>query len=198
MKPSPDELIGLRATFEALVPMPDDVWSLGADLFEAREIDADGYLLRAGEVSHHIYFVVHGVLRQFYLTSDGKEFNKSFSAEGEPCGAFHSSGTGNPSRFSIQALEPTRILQVRSADLMTLFDRNPLWERIGRKAAEGQMLVNEDREAQLLLDSATERYMRFQHDHPGLEERIAQYHVASYIGITNVALSRIRRKLRGS
>ena len=181
---------------EQAVSMPDSVWAKGAPLFRCRQFEADEFLLHAGEVSVYIYFLLSGVVRQFYLTPDGKQFNKSFSVEHEPCGAFHSSLTQTPSRFSIQALEATQLLQVRFEDLTTLFEQDSHWNQLGRKSAEQQALWNEEREAQFLLDSATDRYLRFRQQFPGLEEHIAQYHVASYLGITNVALSRIRRKLR--
>ena len=87
------------------------------------------------------------------------------------------------------------MLQIRFERMFELFERDRHWERFGRKAAEYQTLLNEEREAEFLLDDATVRYVRFGEQYPDLEKRITQYHVASYLGITNVALSRIRKKL---
>ena len=195
MQPTPAHLARLRTFTAAMVEMPDEAWALGADHFECRNCAKDEFLLRVGDISEWIYFVYKGVLRQFYTTVDGKEFNKSFSVENEPCGAFRSALTKTPSRFSIQALEPSEILQIRFEHIFTLFEQDRHWERFGRKAAEYQTLINEEREAEFLLDDATVRYINFRRQHPGLEKRIAQYHIASYLGITNVALSRIRKKM---
>ena len=197
MAPTSEQLAFLRASFDAVLgPMPDASWELGARLFSYRPMARDEYLLHAGDVSDWLYFALKGVLRQFYTTEDGKEFNKSFSVEGEPCGSFRSALAREPSRFGIQALESGELLRVRFAELMALFDRDVHWERVGRRGAEYQTLLNEEREAEFLLDTAAVRYRRFRERHPGLGSRIAQYHIASYLGITPVALSRIRGKLR--
>ena len=197
VKPSPEHMEQVRKSVEEIMgPMPDASWIKGEGLYTLRRLNKNEFLLHAGDVARNIYFVLKGVLRQFYITEEGKEFNKSFSDENEPCGSFRSSLLKAPSRFSIQALEKTEVVEVSFDELTALFDKDAYWERLGRKAAEYQTLLNEEREAAFLLDSATDRYRRFQEQYPGLEERITQYHVASYLGITNVALSRIRSQLR--
>lgn len=192
-KPTPQQLAHLRALLVA--DMPDASWDKGAHIFSYRTYDKNDYLLRAGEICTHFYLVLKGVLRQFYTTVAGREFNKSFSIENEPCGAFHSALTKAPSRFAIQALEDCQLLCFRFDDLNVLFDSDPHWARLGRRAAEMQTLANEEREASFLLDSAPTRYQNFLQQYPDLEDRISHYHIASYLGITNVALSRIRKKL---
>jgi len=67
---------------------------------------------------------------------------------------------------------------------------------LGRILAEQHFILKEQREAALLLDDAETRYRQFLSDYPGLDKRIAQYHIASYIGVTPVTLSRIRKKMR--
>lgn len=194
MRPTSQQMARLRSMVSAMAEMPDRAWALGAEHFYYRQYGKDEYLLHAGQVADWVYFVHKGVLRQFYTTEAGKEFNKSFSVEDEPCGSFRSSLTRTPSRFSIQALEPTEVLRIRFEQMFALVEDDRHWERLGRKAAEYQTLINEQREAEFLLDTAAVRYQRFRQQHPGLEKRIAQYHIASYLGITDVALSRIRKK----
>ncbi|NKB70031.1 MAG: cyclic nucleotide-binding domain-containing protein [Candidatus Latescibacteria bacterium] len=198
MQPTRQQLDYLRSIVSAMVDMPDESWALCIEYVTYQQYAKDEYLLHAGDVADWAYFVHRGVLRQFYTTAEGKEFNKSFSLEGEPCGSFRSSLTRKSSRLSIQALEPSQVLQIRFQRLFDLFECDRHWERLGRKAAEYQTLLNEEREAEFLLDDATTRYRRFQEQYPGLEQRVAQYHIASYLGITNVALSRIRKKIMGS
>lgn len=192
-KPTPQQLARLRALLVS--DMPDTSWDKGAHIFGYRTCEKGEYLLRAGAISTNFYLVLKGVLRQFYTTAAGREFNKSFSLENEPCGAFHSALTKAPSRFSIQALEDGQLLCFCFDDLNALFDVDPHWSRLGRHAAEMQTLINEEREASFLLDSAPTRYQNFLEQYPDLEKRIPHYHIASYLGITNVALSRIRKKM---
>ncbi|MCP4271690.1 MAG: Crp/Fnr family transcriptional regulator, partial [Gammaproteobacteria bacterium] len=80
------------------------------------------------------------------------------------------------------------------APVVNLFDQHRCWEKLGRLLAEQLYIKKETREAEFLLDDAETRYLNFQTNYPGLEDRLTQYHVASYLGITPVMLSRIRRR----
>jgi len=80
--------------------------------------------------------------------------------------------------------------------LQELYDRHPVWERIGRIKAERLAIQKEFREKEFLLDTAETRYRRFLKEFPDLTDRIPQYYIASYLGITDVALSRIRKKMK--
>jgi hypothetical protein len=90
-------------------------------------------------------------------------------------------------------LQETHLLVCNLASIVELFNQHHCWEKLGRILAEQLYIKKETREAEFLLDDAETRYFNFQKQYPGLEERIAQYHVASYLGITPVMLSRIRR-----
>jgi CRP-like cAMP-binding protein len=99
-----------------------------------------------------------------------------------------------PTRFSIQALEECHLLICDLHNVINMFDRHGCWERLGGILAEQLYIKKEAREAEFLLDDAETRYHNFQKVYPGLEGRLTQYHVASYLGISPVALSRIRRR----
>ena len=153
------------------------------------------YLVRAGEPNGGVYFINRGLVRFVYSTEDGKEFNKSFAAEGEFVGCLRSMLTSQPCRFSIQALEDCETLLLTNDHRQALYEKYPECERLGRLLAEQLALKKEAREAEFLLDSAEKRYRTFLADFPHLLGRLPQYHIASYLGITDVALSRIRRKM---
>lgn len=153
------------------------------------------FLVREGDANGVLYHIDQGLVRFVYTTGDGREFNKSFAAEGEFVGCLRSILTQQPCRFAIQALEATQTLALYPQERETLWKKYPELERFGRLLAERLALRKEEREAEFLLDSAECRYQRFINDHPTLQERIPQYHIASYIGITDVALSRIRKRL---
>ncbi len=189
-------LVSLKNVIGSLVAPPPAEWEGFAACFEPAELLREGYLLRAGEASEWLAFVNAGLVRFFYTTSDGREFNKSFSRENDFAGAYSAWLTGEPARFSIQALEPCRLLRARLDDIAALFDQHPCWQKLGRLLVEQLYVKKEQREAEFLLDDATSRYRRFGEQYPGLEARLPQYHVASYLGITPVALSRIRGRNR--
>ena len=157
---------------------------------------AQQFLVRAGAVNSNLYFIQQGLVRFVYSTEDGKEFNKSFAAEGGAVGCMRSLVTQQPCRFSIQALEDTTTLVLGHDERLTLFRDYPEIERLSYQFIEQLALKKEAREAEFLLDNAETRYLTFLEDYPGLVKRIPQYQIASYLGITDVALSRIRKKMK--
>lgn len=100
------------------------------------------------------------------------------------------------SYFGIQALEDSELTVIPYAPWRELYESNPLWAQFLVPHIERAFIVKEERERELLLDDAESRYISFRRRYPGLEQRVKQYLIASYLGITPVALSRIRRKMR--
>ena len=166
-----------------------------AELFTAQDIEARQPLALPGSARHDVLFVARGLLRFYYPGADGKEANKAFVAEGAFAGALASAHLGVPLLYGIEALEPTTVLAAPYADLSALMDREPVFERLGRKLAELILVRKERRTRAMLLQTATERYADFARDHPDLVQRVPLYHVASLLGVTDVHLSRIRREL---
>ena len=195
MHPTPEQIKALQQAIDRVSPIPPELWDQAGPLFERRSYGEGEYLLRAGEVGEYSYFVWRGVVRLVYIAESGREYVKSFAVEGDFCGSFASSLAKEPCRFYIQALEGCEVLRSRFDAITRLFPTDIRWERLGRRLAEWYALLKERREAELLLDSAEERYRLFRQEYPGLEGRIAQRHIAAYLGITDVALSRIRRRL---
>ncbi|MBX7058462.1 MAG: Crp/Fnr family transcriptional regulator [Leptospirales bacterium] len=157
-----------------------------------RKIAAGAFYLRPGDSPHEVAFVRRGLFRQYYLSSAGAEFNKTFSWEGHFMAAYGPIIRGEACNFLIQALEDSELLTLSLGEYAALFSRHSCWERLGRRVAETLYSKKEKREMDFLLLSPRERYEAFQADHPGLEGRLHQFHIASYIGVTPVALSRIR------
>jgi CRP-like cAMP-binding protein len=194
--PTSAPFIAIKQVLSQLVSPPDHELDEFLKLFQIRSIEKGAYFVRAGDRSTELAFVNAGLLRFFYQTTDGKEFNKSFVAENQFTAAYSAFLTDMPARFSIQALEECHLLICDLHMVVNMFDRHDCWERLGRILAEQLFIKKEAREAEFLLDDAETRYRNFQKQYPGLEGRVAQYHVASYLGITPVALSRIRKKLK--
>lgn len=181
---------------DSLVTVPKSEWEFFIQHLSERTFEKNEYLVRAGDVVKNFYFINKGLVRFFYSTEDGKEFNKHFAMENGFAGSFHSLILHKPCSFFIQALEKTEIIVLPNHILNEFYDRHPSWERLGRKNAEQLALIKEAREKELLLDSLEIRYRRFLKQFPGLADRIPQYHIASYLGVTDVALSRIRKKIK--
>lgn len=186
--------ISIKQVLSHIAAPPSDELEVFLALFSSRNLKAGEYFLRAGDQSSEIAFLNSGLLRFFYQTEDGKEFNKSFITENQFAAAYSAFLTGHSARFTIQALEESQLLVANLESVVNLFDRHQCWQKLGRMLAEQVFIKKETREAEFLLDDAETRYLNFRKQHPGLEDRLAQYHIASYLGITPVMLSRIRRR----
>lgn len=166
-----------------------------AETFAEREVPARTHLELPGSARHEVLFVASGLLRFYYPGEDGRESNKAFVTEGEFAGALASARLGVPLLYGIEALENTTVLAAPYADFAALMDREPAFERLGRRLAETILTRKERRTRAFLLQTATERYLDLRETRPDLVQRVPQYHLASYIGVTDVHLSRIRREL---
>jgi CRP-like cAMP-binding protein len=152
-------------------------------------------MLMAGEVPSDVGFNLNGVFRLYYIDQNGNDLTKGFSTAGKFVISYSALVQHRPSFFSIEALVDTDIVRCNYDQWMQLAAEDIRWYPFLYKLVETVYVMKEMRERSFLLNSATERYLAFQHEYPDLEDRIRLYHIASFIGITPEALSRIRRQL---
>ncbi len=165
-------------------------------LFQPRTLSRGEFFVRAGDVPQTLGFVLRGILRLYYVDSDGKEFTKSFCAENGFVAAYSALLMGQPSRMFIQALEDTKLLIADYSIYRSLSESHLGLQKLNGKIAEFLFIKKERRESSLLLDDAKNRYLNFLEEYPGLEARLKQHHIASYLSMTPVTLSRIRAGLK--
>jgi CRP-like cAMP-binding protein len=189
-------LDGIRQTLSALGVDDEAEVARINDYCSLAVFDTGEHLHRAGTLANQVFFICSGLVRFYYVTEDGREHNKSFAMEHQFAGALQRSTHPEPSRFYIQALEPTTTLAISLVGLRHLFATSLVWANVGRLYMETVAVRKARREGEFLLDSAAARYERFLAEEPGLAKRLPLYHVASYLGITDVALSRIRRRMK--
>lgn len=190
-----DVFAAFRARMELVNSISDSQWELIKGAISIKNYEKGQLLLTAGKYSGSVWFIFRGLVRNFYLTPEGKEFNKSFITAPGFCGAMTEMLAGQPSRFSISALEPTTTIMIPIEWFNTAKQSIEVLQLMELRLAQQLALKKEQREAELLLDDAKTRYLLFKKDHPELEARVPAYHIASYLGITEVALSRIKRQL---
>ncbi len=152
------------------------------------------FLVRQGETCRHIAFINEGLLRLYYDV-EGEEHIRQFHFERSFCSEYQSFLTEKPALMSLQALEECDLLLMPHADLYALFRLNKEFERIGRVLAEQSFIFVSQRFASMLLESPEERYQLLVRERPKVVQRVPQYMIASYLGITPEALSRIRKRL---
>ncbi|WP_437855285.1 Crp/Fnr family transcriptional regulator [Sorangium sp. So ce363] len=176
----------------ARVPEEEIRYFLG--LTRRVRLDRGELMTRAGERPRDFGLVLSGLVRKFYVTPRGRDVTRGFAMEGELVGAYAALLGRCASQLSVQALEDSRVLVVEFEAFERLYDRHPSWNTLGRRVAEALFVEREQRAAELLTLSAEQRYEALLARSPALVERVPQYQIASYLGITPVSLSRIRAR----
>ena len=193
---SPTDVAVFKRALCAISPLSEADLAEALALARPRELRPRQYLLRAGELATEVAVVVHGLMREHFVMSDGTERTKAFVPEGHPTGSLADVLSAVPSRAFIVAEEPTRVLVANFADTLALAEHCEGFRRYGERLTQRVLLVKAEREYELLGLDAQARYQAFLSRYPGLEARVAARHVASYLGITPVHLSRLRRRRR--
>ncbi len=186
----------MRATLNNWVNLTDSQWEQFASIFQVRTVEKQEYILFPGAKVHELYFVCSGLLRFYYIGDNGTESNKAFISENTFAGSLAAYHLDLPIVYGIQALEATTFLAASFSDFVDLFEKHPIFERLGRKLAEWLLIRKELRARSLLQQQAKERYLEFIKHYSDLVQRVPQYHIASYLGITEVSLSRLKRTFK--
>lgn len=185
----------LRSSLGRAVALPDDAWSAAEGSFIPHHFAAGEHVIESGSPVSTLFFITSGVARYYYLDDRGREFNKAFSTVGQVLSSVSSLVSGAPAPFSIQALSPSDCLAIPYDAFLALAGKHAFWSDLRIHLLEQLVIKKERREADFLLLSPTERYQQFLRDYAPIAESVSNYHIASYIGVTEVALSRIRRRL---
>lgn len=146
-----------------------------------------------GHTCKTIYFVKSGMLRICYL-KDGVDITESFEPENSIVARAESLFAGIPSKKAIQAIEDSELVAISAPKLYALFDAYPKIERLFRNLVEQQYVKTIHRIESLQFNSPEERYRSLMQEYPDIIKRVPLKHIASYLGITQVSLSRIRAR----
>jgi CRP-like cAMP-binding protein len=181
--------------YNAISPLKDETWKALEPLFHRTTLAKHQYFLKEDDIARKIAFLESGIVRAFFTNRAGQEYNKQFFVGPSSIGGFTSLLTGKPNLIPQQALSDCVLWSADYHQITSRYDNFPDLERLSRKIAEYYFLEKEKKELDIVLLDATERYKIFQAEFPTLEMHIPQYHIASYLGISAVQLSRIRNQL---
>ncbi|MCP2025501.1 CRP-like cAMP-binding protein [Flavobacterium sp. HSC-32F16] len=152
-------------------------------------------ILKAGKVESSIYFIKKGIVRA-YINEGNNDVTFWFGKEGETIISMKSYVENQNGYENIELLEDCELYELKTADLERLFNSDIHIANWGRKFAEKELIKTEERLIPKLFKNASERYLDLITNHPELIKRIQLGHIASYLGITQVSLSRIRAELK--
>lgn len=190
---SDQEFAMLRAQLAAITSLqPDEL-----DAFprpQRLELKAGSAFLEAGQRAKDVATVFAGGLREYYVLDDGDERTKSFNMPGEFAGSLSDLLSDAPSRTWVVAEVPSVLLVTPWSTYTALSESSIGWQRFARRIAEGLYLRKVEREYELLALNAEQRYRRALDRWPTLEDVFLQRHIASYLGVSAVHLSRLRKR----
>lgn len=176
--------------------LPEEKLQALLDIFHWHMFEKDVVLLNQGDLWTKVYFVEKGIVRLFFNTPDGREFNKNFFAEGNFFWPATPATSLHPSLFSIATLEMSYLWVADYVLFRTQLIALNKWESFTLPFAQGLADQKINREYEFLMLDAESRYLSFLKKAPQLVRRIPDYHIASYLGMTNVTLSRVKSRFR--
>ena len=187
----------IKSYYKRLVPALQEVdWQNLEKYLSVQKLKKGELLTRSGEVCNQVSFINKGLLRFFYVV-DGKEICTGFVAENEYIAQYDSFLTRQPSSGNIDALEDCELINLSYDDIQELYKTIPIFETFGRKIAEILFIMISMQTTRLLTLSPEERYQSVIENQPFIIQRVPQYMIASFIGITPEHLSRLRNKMTG-
>ena len=175
--------------------IPEEEWDWLALWIQEKIYEPKSSLFEIGQVDSSLHLIIKGIVRYYYITDEGQERNHTFAAEQSLVACLPSFVEQKPFSFTIESIERTKTLVIPSSAINEMNTRNECWLRLRLRLMEHAALRRQKREADFLVSSAETRYLNFCSQFPELVNRIPQDHIASYLGITPVALSRIRKRI---
>ncbi|ULC58165.1 Crp/Fnr family transcriptional regulator [Flaviramulus sp. BrNp1-15] len=178
------------------VNLSDDDLKLFTSMLTEIKLAKRKLLLQPGTHVKHEYFVTKGCLKSYYLDAKGNRNIVQFSIENWWLGDFDAFYNNVPSKLYIEAIEDSTLLAINYDNLQILFKKAPVFERYYRLLVTGAFISQRKRILSSLVNNTRERYLEFCETYPSIENRVPNYHIANYLGVSPERLSRIRRELK--
>lgn len=171
--------------------LPDPARSEYAAAWQPMAHPKGHHLLREGGVNNYLYFIPKGVARIYYHKQD-KEVTEWLALDGTFFFSIRSFFERTPSHLAIHLLEPSELLALHHNDLMRLCDRYHEVEKLFRRMITSSLILSQIRMESIQFETAQQRYQRLLELNPDILQRVSLAYIASYLGITQETLSRVR------
>ncbi len=184
----------IRTYFERTLKLTDRDWDVFSSKLIRQEFPKKHLLLKVGEIENRLSFVEMGIVR-FYIPNEENDLTFAFAFDSGFVSGYDSFLTRKPSTYHIETLTKTILWSLTFDNLQTVYADTDIGNTIGRQASEELFLKKSKRELSLLNETAAQRYLNLFAEQPKLMQEIPLKYIASYIGITPQALSRIRQRI---
>ncbi len=163
-------------------------------LFKEKTYKKGDFFLAEGQICKQVGFVAKGLMR-YYINHNDEEKTYAFSQENDYVCNYESFLPQSPSSKIIQALEDSTVLVILHNDLQLFYANVREGERFGRIAIESVFIQLLQDVSSFYTETPALRYEKFLKKHADLQQRISQYHIASFVGVKPQSLSRIRKRI---
>lgn len=191
-KASPEqEMIKYISQF---MPLSPEEAEAVAKTIKFKSFKKGALLLKEGQVAKLCYFVLKGCIRQYFLI-DGEEKTTNFYTEGQPVTPYEGTFKKVPSKFYLSCVEDSILTVGTPEDEAAFFEIFPHLAPARNMAIEEELGKSMDLFSSYIINSPEERYLNLLNTRPDLLDRVPQYQLASYLGVTPESLSRIRKRI---
>ena len=153
------------------------------------------FIVQQGDICKSANFIISGCTKTFYMDMEGQEHIVMFSIENSWASDLGSFITQATADYNVQCIENSELIQFTHENLEYLYDAIPKLERLFRKIVERAFVASQKRIIRNFSLDAKERYKLFRATYPKIDQRVPQYMIASYLGITKEFLSKIKSQL---
>lgn len=178
-----------------LFPLPKESKQKFLHLSELVFLKKNSFIFKAGDVHDSFFILKSGIARSFCVDKNGKEFSRSFFTPMMSAGSLSLLIEGKKSEFSYQCLTDCSFYKINFKAFIKITESDLYLSKLYRKMLETSFLIFKNKLDDLAMLNASERYLKLQKQIPNIDNLLPQYHIASYLNITNVQLSRIRKEL---
>lgn len=180
---------------QTIYPLQSTELQLLVNAMERVEFPKNHLIINAQKVERYLYIIERGIARA-YSNTDNQQTTFWFGEETDFILSYHSYINRQPGYENIELLEDSILHRIANSTLQDLYLNHIGLANWGRKLAELELIKTEKRLINKQFKTATERYHELIRETPSLIKRVQLGHIASYLGVTQVTLSRIRADLK--
>lgn len=162
--------------------------------FEAIDFNKNDYLIEKGKTANYYYFLETGFLRSYTIDTEGNDITTKFFSEQDIVIDWHSYFLKNPCKESIQALTAGKCWKISFGNFMKLF-KIEAFREVGRTRLVNNYFELKNHSISVIADQAKDRYLNLMKEKPSIVQNVPLKHIATYLGITDTSLSRIRKEI---
>jgi CRP-like cAMP-binding protein len=185
-----------HAFLNSFLNVPEETFNKFRSISIFKEIEARVPITKSGEIPTKVYMLTTGLIRAYMSSECGREHNKNIFSPYSFAGALTALIKKKPSELTYETLTPCKGYEINFSAMKELCRSDIIVSNLYNKILESIFIAYEQKQLELIVLHATQRYLNLKIEIPDIEDLIPQYEIASYLNITPVQLSRIRKKMK--